>query len=198
MSFDEYLAWEAESPTKHEYVAGEVFAMSGVTLRHNVITLNIVSALRNAARKRGCQALATDVQLQAASDRMYYPDIMIACGAAASVERIVEQPSLVVEVSSRGTRAIDRREKLDAYQRMPSLRTYLIVEQRRRYVLAYTRNREGELTRDEIAGVGDVPIAFLGAILSLDDIYEDVPLPPLAVGENEDDDWYEIEDEETE
>jgi Uma2 family endonuclease len=193
MSLDEYLAWEERSPTRHEYVAGEVFAMTGATVRHNLITLNIARALHGAARKRGCRVLATDVKLRAGSDRIYYPDIMMACGAAASVELIIEEPSLVVEISSRSTRAIDRREKLDAYMRVASLRTYLIVEQRRRQVLVYTRGAEGDWTRDEISGSGDARIDILDATLSLDEIYDDVPLPPLSVGEQDDEDWYELD-----
>lgn len=134
--------------------------------------------------------LATDVKLRAGSDRIYYPDIMAACGAAASVELIVDAPSLVVEVTSPSTRATDRREKLEAYMRLSSLRSYLIVEQRRRHVLVYTRAGDGDWTRDEIAGDGDVTIDVLDTVLSLDDIYEDVPLPPLRVGEGEDaDEW---------
>ena len=141
LTLDEYLAFEEQSPLKHEYIAGEVFAMSGVTIRHNLITLNIAVALRTAARARGCRVLATEVKLQAASDRIYYPDLMVACGRAGEVELIVQEPSIVVEVSSRSTRATDRREKLDAYQRISSLRQYLIVEQRRRHVMACPRAR---------------------------------------------------------
>jgi Uma2 family endonuclease len=193
MSLDEYLAWEEQSPIKHEYVAGEVYAMSGVTVRHNLITLNIARSLHGVARQRGCHILATDVKLRAAADRIYYPDIMMVCGAAAGVALIVDAPSLVVEVTSPSTRATDRREKLDAYVRLPSLRTYLVVEQRRRQVLVYTRGATADWTRDEINGSGDARIAFLDTALSLDNIYEDVPLPPLSVGEDEE--WYDLVDE---
>ena len=196
MSLDEYLAFEEQSPVKHEYVAGEVYLMSGVTLRHNLITLNVARALHAHARQRGCRVLATDVKLRAAADRIYYPDAMVACGAAASVELVVDAPSLIVEVTSPSTRATDRREKLDAYMRIPSLRAYLIVEQRRRQVLVYTRDESAGWLRDEINGSGEASIAFLGAALSLEDIYEDVPLPPLSVGEGEEwEEWLEDEDE---
>jgi len=68
-----------------------------------------------------CRVFATDVKLRSADDRIYYPDVMVGCGAATHVEMIVEAPSLIAEVISRATRATDRREKLDAYRRMPSL-----------------------------------------------------------------------------
>lgn len=189
MSLDEYLRFEETSAIKHEYVAGEVYAMSGVTTRHNLITLNIVRSLHGAGRRRGCRVFATDVKVRAAADRIYYPDAIIACGGAAAVDLIIEEPSLIVEVTSPSTRATDRREKLDAYLRMPSLRTYLIVEQRRRHVLCYTRDAGGEWTRHEVQGVGVVVIPFLDAQLTLDEIYDDVPLPPLTV--REDEEWAE-------
>lgn len=132
MSLHEYLAWEEQNQIKHEYLAGEAYAMVDVTVRHNLITLNIATSLRPAARKRGCRVLTTDVKLRVGPDRIYYPDIMAVCGSAAAAELIVDAPAIVVEVTSPSTRGTDRREKLEAYTRLPSLRSYLIVEQRRR------------------------------------------------------------------
>jgi len=195
MSLDEYLAWENEHPLKHEYVAGEVFARSGASSRHNLISLNIARSLHGAARKRACRIFANDIKLRAGADRIYYPDIIIACGAAASIEYVVEKPSLVVEVLSRSTRARDRREKLDAYMKLPSLSSYLIIEQPRRHVLAYARDKQGEWARTELTGSSEIRLDFLDTALALDEIYDDVPLPPLEVGEAEDEDWYELEGE---
>lgn len=185
LSLDEYLALEERSPVKHEYVAGEVFAMSGATTRHNLITLNIAAVLRGAARARGCRVFASDVKLRA-RDRVYYPDVIVACGQAARVDLIVEEPSVVVEVTSPSTRATDRREKLETYRRIPSLQAYLIVAQRRRHVLAYLRDADGEWLRDEIAGDGEVALAAFGTTMAMDAVYDDVDLPPLSVGEEED------------
>ena len=184
LTLEEYLAFEERSPVRHEYVAGEVYAMSGETTRHNLIALNVASALRAAARSRGCRVFMEGVKVQVL-DRVYYPDVMVACGEAADVELIVEAPSLLVEVTSRSTRATDRREKLEAYRRIPSLQVYLIVDQRRRHVLAYTREPSGEWAREEHLGDGTIAIPFLARSLSLAEIYEDVPLPPMTVGEEE-------------
>lgn len=192
MSLEEYLIFEEKSPIKHEFVAGEVYAMTGVTTRHNLINLNLVRRLHSVARARGCRVFATDVKLRGAADRIYYPDLIVACGWAAEVELIVEEPSLIVEVTSPSTRATDRREKLDAYLRLASLRTYLIVEQRRRHVLAYTREANGEWLRDEFEE-GDVAIPFLETRLTIDEIYEDVTLPPLGVKEGEE---WDVDEEE--
>lgn len=189
MTMEEYLAFEENSLLRHEYVAGEVFVLAGTTTRHNLITLNLARLLHGAAKRRGCRVFSEAVMLRAAQDRMYYPDILVACGKAAEVEQIVDAPAVIVEVTSPSTRATDRREKLDAYQRIPSLATYLIVEQRRRQVFVYARGSNGEWSREEIVGAGEIVIASLGARITLDEIYEDVPLPPLTVGEN--DEWEE-------
>ena len=45
----EYLEWEREQVDKHEYYAGEVFAMAGGSPRHNWIAGNVQSALKRAA-----------------------------------------------------------------------------------------------------------------------------------------------------
>jgi Uma2 family endonuclease len=189
MTLEEYLSFEEQSPVKHEYVGGEVYAMSGVTTRHNLITLNLVGLLRIGSRGRGCRVFATDVKLRAPVDRFYYPDVIVACGKAGHVDLIIEHPSVLIEVTSRGTRATDRREKLESYRQIESLQTYLIVDQRRRHVLAYQRGPGGDWDREEVDGTdGEVAIHALGVRLTLDAIYDDVPLPPLGVRE-EDLEW---------
>ncbi|MGH7690342.1 MAG: Uma2 family endonuclease, partial [Gemmatimonadaceae bacterium] len=149
-------------------------------------------SLHAPARGRGCKLFATDVKLRV-GDRVYYPDVILACGRAADVDLIVEAPTLLVEVSSPSTRATDRREKLESYRRIASLRTYLIVSQRRRHVLAYVRGPGGEWVRAEFAGQEEVPLPEIASGIGLDDIYDGVDLPPLAVGEGLDDgefdDW---------
>lgn len=196
MTLEEYLAFEEQSPIRHEYVAGEVFAMSGASTRHNLIISNLVRALHPAGKKRGCRVFFIDVKLRAGPDRIYYPDLIVACGRSAEVEQIVETPSVVVEVSSVSTRGTDRREKLDAYQKLPSLRHYLLVEQRRRLVIVYSRDAEGEWVREEFAGEGDVRLSALDLTLTLDDIYDDVPLPPMSVGEDEESEAFDLTDDE--
>jgi Uma2 family endonuclease len=192
MSLAEYLAFEDASPLKHEFVAGEVYAMSGATTRHNLITLNIVRRLWEPARAHGCRIFATDVKLRVGADRIYYPDAIIVCGVAAEVELIIEEPTVIVEVMSRSTRATDRREKREAYQRIPSLRCYLIVEQRWREVHAYQRTAGGEWIASELQGDDELIVPHLDARLLLGEIYDDVPMPPLGVKEE---DW-ELDDDE--
>jgi Uma2 family endonuclease len=113
----EYLAGEMTGQIKHEFVPGQVFAMSGVREQHNLITLNIATRLREKTRGGQCRVLVTDVKLRVeAADAFYYPDVMVCCDPADDDPYVKRSPIIVVEVLSRSTAAIDRREKLCAYR----------------------------------------------------------------------------------
>lgn len=171
LSIEEYLELEEASPTKHEYVAGLIHAMTGTTKRHNQIALNIALRLMSAAAGGACRIYAIDVKVRVPGDVIYYPDVMVACGPEGGDPRIEDAPCLIVEVISPSTAAVDRREKAAAYRRIDSLRAYLLVEQDRRRVEWYMRDDEGTWWKAELAGQGDVPLPCPETSLSLDDIY---------------------------
>lgn len=138
-----YLDWEARQTTKHEYVAGEIYAMVGVSLRHNAIVLNLAIALRQQLRNRPCQVFVGEVKLRVAkANAYYYPDLMVCCGdhhRQADGAVAVDDPTRVVEVLSPGTEATDRREKLGAYRGLPTLEDYVLVSQDEPQVEIYRR-----------------------------------------------------------
>lgn len=140
---DDYLAWEARQPTKHEYMAGDIYAMVGVTHRHNVIADNLYMALRNHIKGQPCQVFMGEVKLRVArQNAYYYPDVMVACGEhrrLAGNSQVVDDPLVVVEVLSPSSEAIDRREKLGAYRSLPTLAEYLMVSQEEQRVEVYRR-----------------------------------------------------------
>lgn len=181
MTVDEYLRFEESSPLRHEYVAGEVYAMSGVTLRHNHISLNVATSLLAVAGDGPCQVFAAEVRLRAADDTYYYPDIMVVCGPVEELDIIVREPCVVIEVTSPSTARIDRGEKLVAYREIPSLRAYLIVDHRRRRVERHWRDRSSATwMRDEVSGDGGVTVPCLDVELTLDAIYHRVDLSTIA------------------
>jgi Uma2 family endonuclease len=139
-----YLEWEARQPKKHEYVAGETYAMVGVSVRHNAIALNLAVALRQQLHGRPCQVLFGEVKLRVAkANAYYYPDLMVCCGEhhhQADGAVAVDDPMLVVEVLSPGTEATDRREKLGAYRSLPTLEDYVMVSQEEMRVEIYRRS----------------------------------------------------------
>jgi Uma2 family endonuclease len=179
---EEYVRFEDASPERHEYVAGRVYAMTGGSARHNAIALDVVDALRSAARGGPCRTFASDLRLRVAADAFYYPDVMAVCGPIDMEARVVEAPSLVVEVASPSTRRIDRGEKLLAYRAIETLRLYLIVEQDQRLVERHWRDGAGAWQHESVtdAAGGRIPVSAPSTILTLDAIYEGVDVPPAA------------------
>ena len=181
MTVEEYFRFEETSPIKHEYVAGEVYAMSGVTVRHDRIATNVLVRLSLAARAGPCDVFSSDMRLQVARDRYYYPDVTVVCTPLAESDIVARNPCVVVEVTSPGTARIDRGEKLDAYRSISTLQAYLILDHRRRRVERHWRDTlGGEWRREEILGDGRVPVPCLDVELTLDEIYERVDLPSVS------------------
>ncbi len=175
MSVDEYLAFDERSPVRHEYVDGYVYAMTGGTLRHNRIAVNIASRLQAAARGGPCQVFIKDVRVRVSETRFYYPDLVVACGPLDMGATVLRDPCLIVEVTSASTRGTDQREKLVAYQQIPALDTYLIVAQDRRAVVRHFRvegDRWDMQLLDGREGRDRLRLACPEAQLTLDEVYE--------------------------
>jgi Uma2 family endonuclease len=183
MTVEEYFRFEERSPIRHEYVAGEVYTMSGATVRHNRISGNVFIRLSQAARSGACDAFMSDMRVEIGRDRYYYPDVTIVCPPLAESDIVARGPCVVVEVTLPGTARIDRGEKLDAYRSISALHAYLIVDHRRRRVERHFRDPAGEWRRDEIVGEGRVPVPCLDVELTLDEIYERIDV--RVVGEPE-------------
>ena len=172
MSIAEYLEFERNSPVKHEYVGGRLFAMAGVSRRHGGICRNIVFALWEAARGGPCRVFQSDIQVPVPDGPYYYPDVVVACGAEPEDPYVEDAPCLIVEVLSPHTALTDRREKLLSYRKLPSLRTYLIVEQERAMVERHFRD-EGGRWQTELVSEGEIAVPCPpGAQLQLARIYE--------------------------
>jgi Uma2 family endonuclease len=80
MAPQEYLEWESTQDIKHAYVNGEVFAMTGGTIPHNQIALNLASALKAHLRGKGYLVVMADVKVEVSENGPYhYPDVMVSC-----------------------------------------------------------------------------------------------------------------------
>jgi len=178
LSVEEYLEFEETSTTKHEYIGGERFAMTGATMRHNVICLNIAIALQGHLRGGPCRTYieAVKVRLKAQGDEIfYYPDIAVACGPQDPKEVFLVDPKLIVEVLSPSTERTDRREKARNYREIPTFEEYLLIAQDKPEVTLYRRSQDWTpqvLTRSDVA----VELRSLTFTLPLDRIYDGVVL----------------------
>ncbi len=139
LTVEEFLHFEEHAEERHEFVGGRIYAMTGVTARHNLIAGNIYLRLRGLAGSGPCRVYIEGVQLRLPSD-VFYPDVMVVCAPDGDDEKRANAPCLVVEVRSPSTGAIDLYgHKLHAYQALPSVLTYLVVEQERRTVVPHWR-----------------------------------------------------------
>lgn len=142
MTWEEYLAFEEQSPLQHEYVNGTVYAMSGASLAHNRIAQELVVAFRSHLRGGPCEPFFLEAKLQIGAGRdkiMYYPDVMVSCRPEDRTEQIVSNPKLVVEILSKSTQHIDRREKAMTYRRVESIEEYVLIAQKEPRVLVHRR-----------------------------------------------------------
>ena len=174
MSLDEFLAWEREQPERHEFDGFVITAMTGASIAHVKITMNLAFALRQGLRGTGCRPFASDAKVIAAGS-VRYPDIAVTCQPIADRGDIVPEPVVIVEVLSPSTARVDRgRKKLD-YFATPSIRQYAIVEQDERLVDLYTRTDAGWVN-EVITGDAVLNLLSIGVELPLDAIYEDTEL----------------------
>ena len=181
MTLEQFLAWEETQERRHELVDGVVRAMTGGTLRHSDIVDNVHARLRGPARAAGCRANVADVQVSTPRGHTYYPDIVVRCGPFVPSDRYARTPCLVVEVTSPSTRAIDLKEKRDAYRTIPSLRAYIIVEQAVRRLHIHVRREDDSWTEWEASdatGIAGVAPPCVDTVLTLDEIYADTDILP--------------------
>ncbi|MBW4552615.1 MAG: Uma2 family endonuclease [Aphanocapsa sp. GSE-SYN-MK-11-07L] len=181
----EYLAWEAEQPLKHEYIEGEVYAMTGGTLPHNDIALNLYSLVRSQIRGKGCRANVADAKVRVSPAGPYfYPDLVVSCDDRdRRATDAISYPKLIVEVLSPGTAAFDRGDKFRFYRRISTLQEYVLIDAEKVGIDCYRKTSTGkwELTAyPEDAAHGEDPVLEL---LSLDFscplalVYEEVEFP---------------------
>jgi len=173
MSPEAYLEMERSSPLKHEYVAGQVFAMTGTSVVHNVILGNLYIALRSHLKGTPCRVFMADVKLKVeAADAFYYPDLMVTCEPAPD-SHYRQQPTLVVEVLSESTAAYDAGAKRLDYQKLESLQEYLLVAQECMDIRLY--RREQERWRMTVFTDGAViPLQSVGMEIPIEAVYEEV------------------------
>jgi Uma2 family endonuclease len=182
-SFDEYVALEADSGIKHEFFAGQIWAMAGGSPEHAAIAMNIGALLANALRAQPCRTYGSDLRVRVlATGLATYPDVAVICGQlehdpADATRHTVTNPRVIVEVLSPSTEDYDRGEKLGNYKSIASLVEIVLVAHDRREVEIVRREPDGSWSR-EIARDGDIArLVSLGCELPVHEIYRD-PLNP--------------------
>ena len=173
LSYAEYLELERTSETKHEYVNGEVLAMSGGSPEHARLQARMVRVLGAALAGEPCEPFTSDLRVRIESTgRATYPDVTVICGAIARASDdhdAVTNPTVLVEVLSDSTESADRGDKWAHYQRIASLQHYVLVSQKEPRIEVFTRETHGWHYDD--VREGRVELRSLGISLAIDEIY---------------------------
>src|SRR5262245_24026982 len=170
MTADEYLAWEREQPTKHEFFHGEVFAMAGGSPRHNALCARIIAFASGALPR--CFVLTSDQRVTMVSQGRYaYPDVSIVCGnLEIETDDVLVNPTILIEVLSSTTEQYDRGLKWEGYQRIRSLADYVLVSQAEPRIEHYRRATDGSWTY-RAAGPDERVTLSTGVAMIVDEIF---------------------------
>ena len=183
MSVADYLEMEERSEVRHEYVDGEIYAMSGPSLQHQRLVGNLYRYAHRRAAGR-CEILLSGMMARIEGrNSFYYPDLVGTCEPDDGEEGYIVSPCFVVEVLSRSTASIDRREKRAAYMSLKSMDEYVIVSQYGMRIDVYRRERGPWASQVLEFPNDELEISCIGLRVSLLDIYHGVKLPPLEVRE---------------
>ena len=128
MTAEEYLAGEEIAKNKHEFIDGEIYAMSGASKNHERISGNIFRKIGNFLEGSPCEPFSSDVKVKVGSD-FFYPDAMVVCDDQTEDDYYTETPTIIIEVFSKSTRRYDATIKRTAYQSIPTLQEYVLIEQ---------------------------------------------------------------------
>jgi Uma2 family endonuclease len=180
---EQYLEIERQAGIKSEFINGEMFAMSGGSIRHSRIPPNLVEALGPQARNKGCWLASSDLKVQASpAGPFFYPDLTVICGSpqvADSHEDAVLNPVVIFEVLSKSSEAYDRGLKFAWYRRILSLLDYVLVSQSEPRVEVFSRLPDGDWKLSEFVGLEAISIIpGVSARIPLADIYRDVIFEP--------------------
>jgi Uma2 family endonuclease len=188
MTPSEYLAWERQAETRHEFVNGDIIARAGASEAHNLIVGNMSGELRARLRGRGCKTYPSDMKVKVAQlDTYTYPDVVVVCSQPHFEDQHVDtllNPTLIVEVLSPSTEAYDRGEKFAHYRQIPSLQEFVLIAQDRVRVERYVRQQGEQWLLTEFSDpAGGLPLVSVSCELPLAEIYYQVGLPVPPTGQ---------------
>jgi Uma2 family endonuclease len=178
---EEYLALERKAEYKSEYFAGEIFAMSGASERHNLIAGNVFAAFHVQFRNRPCRAYVNDMRVKVSPTGLYtYPDVMALCGEPQFDDEqrdTLLNPTVIIEILSPSTEAYDRGDKFGHYRKLASLAEYVLISQDKPHVEHYVRQPDNQWLLSEASSLQDiVRLPSIDCTLVLAEIYDKVDL----------------------
>ena len=181
MTRDQFLHWAEAQEARHEFDGFAPVAMTGGTLNHNDIALNLYHALRTRLQGTGCRPRALDAGVATVGDTVRYPDGVVTCSPAQGVSRLVPDPVVVFEVLSPTSGHMNRIVKVREYTAVASIRRYVILESASVGLTVHERRDAGQAWTVTTLMAGDLlPLPEIGVEIPVAELYEGVDFPPSA------------------
>ncbi len=175
---EEYLAFERECiDQKHEYFDGEIFAMSGASRRHNLISISVTGNLYSQLKDRNFEMYAADMRVNIPETGLYtYPDVTVVCGEPEFEDQVFDtllNPTVIIEILSKNTENYDRGKKFEHYRTIKSLQEYLLISQGKMFVEHYQRQHDHRWIFETFSQPEEkIILPSIKVEFSLKDIYE--------------------------
>ncbi|NEO54595.1 MAG: Uma2 family endonuclease [Okeania sp. SIO3B5] len=178
VSPEDYLAGERQSPIKHEYRQGQIYAMVGAKKPHVIIASNLGRLLGNHLLDNDCIVLTSDIKVRLEeANCYYYPDVVVTCDERdlSSTEDFILDPSLIIEILSPSTAKFDRGGKFTDYQTATSLQEYVLVNQSEMSIECFRKNEQGIWISQTYSRGETVNFASVDFNCKIELIYQKVP-----------------------
>jgi Uma2 family endonuclease len=176
MTPEEYFTWEEKQLCRHEYIDGEVYAMTGGTVNHSQIASTFNRLLGNHLRGRGCRTLNSDGRISIVNSTRYvYPDVSVTCDERdKTTTQYITYPCLIVEVLSDSTAAYDRGDKFRMYRRNPNLIDYVLVDANKIAIDVYRKDEAGNWHIINYQVGDSIELKSINLTFPIEQVYEDI------------------------
>lgn len=180
MTPEQYLEWEEQQEIKHEYLDGEVYAMTGGTLPHNDIAGNLFTLLKAHVKGRGCKIQIADGKVKVSeAGSFFYPDVVVSCDERdKTAMKHLQYPCVIAEVLSPSTERFDRGKKFRSYRRLSSLKEYVLLSAEQKIVEVFRLNDKGLWELQTYGEEDELQLTSINFSCAIALLYEDVILEP--------------------
>jgi Uma2 family endonuclease len=177
----DYLALEASSNVKHEYLDGQIYGMAGGTPEHAALAAAVIGMLFGQLRVGRCRAHDADLRVRVPETGLTtYPDVTVVCGPRAldtEDPHAVTNPTVLVEVLSRSTEEYERGDKFEHYQRLASLQEYVLVSHRARELEVWRRGDDATWSHQVYRDGECATFESIGALIDVSELYDAAKQP---------------------
>jgi Uma2 family endonuclease len=178
MTRDQFFQWAQARDERYEFDGFQPVAMTGGNLRHNIIHLNIHTALRQRLRGTGCRPLGADAGVATIGDAVRYPDALVTCTPITGDEYVTPNVVVVFEVVSPTSGRTDRIVKVREYAAVPSILRYVIVESASIGLTVLERqSADQKWTASTLMAEDTMLLPEIGIEIPVAELYEGVDFP---------------------